>query len=111
MAIRSFQQIINAHEAAQEMLRNLEIAVRDAMAYAKAELERFSRRPVPVGDWALGSTFVALCDDIDMTTGRVYTLVYNWKENSAKYPFAFADDEGNMRVFYSFWLNQVERLT
>lgn len=112
MAIRSFQQIMDAHEAAQEMLRSLEVDVRDTLADAKAELERFHlSRPVPVGDWVLGSTFLALRDDVDVTQGEVYTLVANPRDNRGEFPFAFYDNVGSNRVFYSFWLRGIKRLT
>lgn len=112
MAIRSFQQIIDAHEAAQAMLRSLEVDVRDTLADAKAELERFRiTLPAPRGDWAIGSTFIALRDDVGVTEGKVYTLAANPHENRYAFPFAFYDDAGSNRVFYTFWLQLIKRLT
>lgn len=113
MAIRSFQQIMDAHEAAQAMLRSLEVDVRDTLADAKAELERFrASPPAYVGDWAPGSTFIALQDDgADVKKGKIYTLSENTGDNREDYPLGFVDDNGDFRVFYSFWLRGIKRLT
>lgn len=112
MAIRSFQQIMDALEAAQEMLRSLEVDVRDTLADAKAELERFRlSQPEPLGEWALGSTFIALRNEQDVSQGKVYTLVENTRDNRGAFPFAFYDNAGSNRVFYSFWLRGIKRLT
>lgn len=112
MAIRSFQQIMDAHEAAQEMLRILQVDVQDTLVDAKAELERFRlSQPEPLGEWALGSTFIALRDDYHVSQGKVYTLVANPRENKGGFPFSFHDNAGSNRVFYSFWLRCIKRLT
>ena len=111
MAIRSFQQIIDAHEAAQAMLRNLEVDVRDTLADARPNWSVSLSQPEPLGEWALGSTFIALRNDLDVSQGKVYTLVENTRVNRGELPFAFYDNEGSNRVFYSFWLRGIKRLT
>ena len=113
MAIRSFKQIMDAHEAAHAMLRSLEVDVRDTLADAKAELERFRvAKPADVGDWAPGSTFVALRDDgPDVKKGTIYTLSENTSDTRYAYHLGFVDDSGDFRVFYDFWLAGIKRLT
>ena len=107
MAIRSFQQIMDALEAAQEMLRSLEVDVRDTLADAKAELERF-RAPVVTAldtktydDYKAGDTFVMVHnDDGSVTVGATYTLELDGLQGG----LCFLDNDGDPRHFYSWWL-------
>ena len=117
MTVRSFQQIIDAHEAAQAMLLALEVDVRDTLADAMAELSRFriAGKPSELSGsvvWSAGDQFMVRLDAdvqylLDVTHGRVYTL------RSTTYPgdaLEFTDDVGDPRVFYSFWQESVTKV-
>jgi len=107
MAIRSFQQIMDAHEAAQEMLRSLEVDVRDTLADAKAELERFrapvvtASAPKAYDDYKAGDTFVMVHNNYgSVTVGATYTLEKETRQGG----LFFRDNDGDPRHFCSWWL-------
>lgn len=114
MAIRSFQQIIDAHEAAQAMLRSLEVDVRDTMADAKAELERFRLAGTEFRPLAVGDRLVCLdaTGQDALHVGGIYTLVVNPRYTGPDavtgscYKLAFVDDNHLRRVLYNFWFNR-----
>lgn len=108
MAIRSFQQIMDSHEAAQAMLRSLEVDVRDTLANAKAELARFrapgvtAAAPKEYGDYKAGDTFVCMnLSNVGVTPGSTYTLQ---DSTLGLAQLAFRDDDGDERQFYWWYL-------
>ena len=112
MAVRSFQQILDAHEAAQAMLQSLEVDVRDTLLEANLELARF-RTVISKFEWEVGSKFVVRymgegATEAGITKGTVYTLIANRRSIlDDLHPLAFIDDDGDHRVFYSFWWSMV----
>ena len=117
MAVRSFQQILDAHESAQAMLRSLEIDVRDTLNQARVELARYQVAPVSSDvastEWKAGDRFELIDKPgliSDVSVGGAYQLVANKLTNETKYPLSFYDDKGDARVFYSFWQKLIRKV-